>query len=126
MRIALLALALAGCATPPPPDTGPPPANHEALFAAWLGASLKDPGSAIVNRVAGPARYVKPGSLLTIPVTGWASCYTVNARNSFGGYAGARLYVPIYINGSLWHVDYAEDKNPIKAAELMNYCRSVR
>lgn len=71
-------------------DYGPPPRNYQATIGQFLDGYLRDPMSAQVRYVAGPAQ--NWSNFMGDRVFGWGVCYSINARNAYGGYTGARLY----------------------------------
>lgn len=77
LSLATVILVLAGCATPGVPTTLT--AEQEKTARATVLAMLKDPASAQFGGIYG-AR--KPDGTIYV-------CGMVNARNGFGGYAGA-------------------------------------
>jgi hypothetical protein len=101
----LLVAAMAGCAAPQPvqSELGPFPADHLALLNAHLAATLKDPYSAVVRHIAGPAPYAVQRGLIHGGgyASVWAACYAVNAKNSYGGYTGPKLHVATFRDGRL-------------------------
>lgn len=106
IALALLALSLAGAAELPKApaytdaDYGPLPSNYEEAAARYIKAQLKDPYSAQV-RVAGwppakmPWAYGQGFDLKYLPV--WSVSLMVNARNSFGGYTGEKVFI-VYLH----------------------------
>ena len=129
-------LALAACASGPPTnaqggaltaaDFGPYPVNHETAFLGYLSRVLKDPSSAQVRTVAGPATYAKTGALFTAPATyGWGTCYMVNSKNSFGAYIGAKWYLAVIRNGSIVNVVAQEGGDIYTDMEISRFCNSA-
>lgn len=105
-RFLLLAITFAGlaaCATPPAPkeaewrpnpvgqDHGAYPDNYEEIVKKWYQVHLKDPDSAKYLSFSKPR---KEHAITSIDrheaVYGYSTCATVNAKNSFGGYTGAK------------------------------------
>jgi hypothetical protein len=108
--VALSALVVVACAAPQESpryldrnDYGPRPADHERLFRGWLFSSLKDPMSAVVLHTAGPAEFQASGAAGN-SLFGWGTCYTVNAKNSYGAYVGNRWYLAVVRNDAIVHV----------------------
>jgi hypothetical protein len=100
MATALTLLGLAGCVTPPDlsqQDVGPEPTNHEAVVDGFLQRSLRDPETARIDFLSGP-RPIQEMYLVT-PAVGWAVCYSVNARNAYGGYTGATTHMFVIRHG---------------------------
>lgn len=118
MRIAVIAgaiVALTGCgavyqkkaeeflATQPESawGAGPPP-DHLEGEAYLIKRQLKDPYSAQIASM-GVKRAVLPASMAsteTVPV--YCSYQSVNAKNSYGGYTGAKTWEFCYRDGKLF------------------------
>lgn len=87
----LLALSLAGCATPPTQeeamaaDYGAYPDNYEGVIKNYMQTILKDPESAQYHFLNTPS---KGWSTLGGKKYGYRVCVSINAKNSFGGYIG--------------------------------------
>ncbi len=85
-----------GCATVPTQeqlasaDYGDPPSNHEELIKNLFSPSLFDPYSAMYTFDKPIKGYVDAAG----KAYGWVVCGTINAKNRFGGYVGAK---PFYI-----------------------------
>jgi hypothetical protein len=133
---AVAVITLAACGGPPKTaqgqaaslqDVGPAPTMHGELFARYLNATLKDPYTAQVQQVAGPAPWVKPSTWGSSESTyGWGVCFTVNARNAFGGYTGTRWYVPVFRGEQLITVIGPSGRNTIQEdAVISDFCRSA-
>jgi hypothetical protein len=94
-------LLLAGCAgvQPPPPtvataDIGPAPTGYEAPVRAYFAPQLKDPYSAVYQFEA-PVQAFGQHAI-------WAVCGTINAKNSFGEYVGAKPFIVLFFpNGDV-------------------------
>lgn len=119
--ITLAAIILSGCGTAyraeaekfmrtQPPETwgAPPSATIRSAEAKIILARLKDPGSAIIE--SRPLERATIAASMTDPtvVPVWTSPVLVNAKNSFGGYTGAKLYEFHYSRGRLYAIDYPE------------------
>jgi hypothetical protein len=91
-----IAILLSGCASAPDPrqiqdaDYGPYPSNYEEIIKSHIGKQLYDPYSAVWTFNAPVKGWNRLGELKF----GWALCGTVNAKNRFGGYVGAK---PFYV-----------------------------
>lgn len=108
----LVAAALSGCASVPTQqqqaaaDYGVPiaQADAEAAAEAHIKARLKDPMSAVFTWEP-----IYKGYLRGAPIVGRETIYgylldgTVNSKNSFGGYTGAKQYQVIFRNGAIVH-----------------------
>ncbi len=100
-----------GCTTPPQEkpiadtvdtanaDYGPPPTNYEALIKNWATDALKDSESARYVSISKPRKEFIIASLK--PVFGYSTCATINAKNSYGGYAGNQTYWFFIRNGKI-------------------------
>ena len=72
---------------------------------AYLSHRLKDPYSAVYDWQPVHTGWVKAPPLLGGGMdTGWVLKGTVNAKNSFGGYVGAKPYQFMFREGVLAHV----------------------
>jgi hypothetical protein len=82
-------------------DYGVAPSTADAQRAVemYLRRSLKDPASMMVEYVKGPEQ--RWMSFLGTTQFGYAVCAFVNAKNSFGGYVGARPYVFMIHDGTV-------------------------
>ena len=98
--IMFVAVCLSGCAKQltreefSKGDPGPYPLNFQELVKSAMETRLKDPYSAHYNFLQAPVkRYESKSPLVGGGVTfGWGGFFTVNAKNSFGAYVGARKY----------------------------------
>lgn len=90
----LLAAVVASAALVASPAIGAeaPPANWQQMIDAKLESYLKDPYSAVKKVTRGP-RYGSVREDAYTTWTGWAVCYSINAKNSYGAFAGARDFV---------------------------------
>src|SRR5262245_9869188 len=104
--LVVVLLLTAGCvsATPPPAiataNIGPPPSNYESAIQAAIGAQLRDRYSAVYT-FRRPVR-----SWFCSDDIRWAVCGTVNAKNAFGGFVGAKPYVAFFRHGKIESVSY--------------------
>jgi hypothetical protein len=97
-----LAAGLAGCASVPPPtpqqmaaaDYGDLPEKAYSYVKGYLGARLKDPYSAKYT-------FTYEKGYIDLPDNRRAFGYfvypTINAKNSFGGYTGNKMYRPVFV-----------------------------
>ena len=109
-------LAVASCQTGPPTTDELAHANYgspisqedaQAKATAWLQATLKDPDS--MRAEWSPVKQGWQRETLGDLHFGYRMAASVNAKNSFGGYVGARPYVFMFSNGALAHVWAATD-----------------
>lgn len=104
--IIFLVVFLAGCASAPRPtaqqisaaDCGPFPTNYEEIIKSVASKNLIDPYSAQFTF----SQPIKQLNRMTSPaIWGWAVCGTVNAKNRFGGYVGAKPYYALIRNETI-------------------------
>lgn len=77
---------------------GSKPIDNDAKVIGMLKESLKDPDSLKVISITTPARgFSKYGFGST--EHGWFTTITYNAKNSYGGYVGAKSITFVYLNG---------------------------
>lgn len=111
----LVLAVLAGCAAPAArpsaeqieqADIGPRPDDRvlEVTIKAWLDSRLKDPESARYTFLP-----VEKGCYRKRGMFGsggeyqvaWVKAMDVNAKNSYGGYTGRKMYVFYFVDGKL-------------------------
>jgi hypothetical protein len=97
--VAVVALVAGGCASVPagPADYGPPPSPQgaEAAIQQFFRTTLKDPYSMRDLLIHAPQPECYPRGLINGggSVCGHKVCVSINAKNSFGAYTGAEVYV---------------------------------
>lgn len=87
---------VAETSVPRPASLAITPTQIDAIRAALdahLAASLKDPASAIQYAVGEPTECRNIANLPPNMRDSWCVCYSVNAKNSMGGYTGAQIGV---------------------------------
>ena len=108
--LVLTAACLTACASAPTPqqqlaaDYGEPIEQPEAerLAKAYLSQRLKDPQSAIFECGTADKGYIEAAPLVGQKMQfGYLISCTVNAKNSFGGYTGAKPYQFLIRNGQI-------------------------
>jgi hypothetical protein len=116
---------LAGCATPPPTQQelevanyGSPPRNYKASIMSYMGAILKDPESARYGFYGAPVK----GYMGASRKFGWIACATINARNSFGGYVGARKYIFLIRDDAVVEYDNIDGKSYSYDKDINDRC----
>lgn len=95
--IAALAAAVSGCVSTPPPTKSTPytlSASEIDLLKKGVTATLKDPLSALYGD-----KIVASQASGAVAIT---ICGTVNAKNSFGGYTGAKPFMVEMLPGSFF------------------------
>lgn len=96
LLIALVALALAGCASQSVDlasiDPGPAPATHESDVKAYLARTLLDPYSVKDLSISIPYMCSVRLEMFAKPTHGWCSQVSYNAKNVYGGYVGVKTY----------------------------------
>ena len=106
ISIIFLIALLGGCASAPRPtaqqieaaDCGPFPTNYEEIIKSVASKNLIDPYSAQYT-FSQPVKQLN--RMASNPVWGWAVCGTVNAKNRFGGYVGAKPYYALINNDKI-------------------------
>ena len=97
LPIASLVLLLTACASAPTSreiaaaDIGPFPGNYEQIIKDYYAQSLFDPYSAVYTFVRVPMHGFA-GNRLEGAEIGWVVCGTLNAKNRFGGFVGAKPF----------------------------------
>lgn len=123
-------LALSGCATQSAlessssVDYGQPPKMADQIIKNYFDSVLKDPYSAVIKPYAKPTPYVH--TVLWRKFAGYGTCYSVNAKNAYGGYVGERLYLFVLNNERIAFVEGQKNDNPIGAWEISQACNRLR
>jgi hypothetical protein len=93
------AFLLVGCVSVSPQeiasaDFGPKPGDYEERVKKFMGSVLKDPMSAVYEFRPTLRKGVVMGGLPDnfAKHYGWVVIVSINAKNSFGGYTGAKTY----------------------------------
>ena len=108
-----------GCKTPPNQtemqayEYGPRPENYEKLIRDYLWPKLLDPGNAIVEFKAGPARLFQQDTGLRSLRYGWAVCVWINDKNTRGAYDGPYPMAFFIRDGKIVAVNGGADDNII-------------
>lgn len=124
-------LAVAACAAMPPTtaetasmQNAPKPSSQVAAEKAvvqYFDGSLKDPDSARYTFLAPTMGSLVNGNLRQF---GWFMCGTVNAKNSYGGYTGGRVFLAYFDPYSSDHVrDGSVDSGQYSI--VTNWCRGI-
>lgn len=115
----LTMILMTGCASAPTAeqisaaDYGPVPERHEETVKSHMSMMLKDPGSATYTFTNGPAKMWLGGGIFGQLKYGWGVCALVNAKNSFGGYTGAKKYFFLIRNDAVVEsitIDYVAEE----------------
>jgi len=88
-------------------DVGEKPTNYKELLESSTKAMLKDPDSAKFSNFTEPKKEVMVAN--TDFVYGYSICFSVNAKNSYGGYVGNQLYWGFIRNGKVLRVQNTTD-----------------
>ena len=111
---------LTGCATlsgrddlPPQADIGQYPNDYEQIIKNYEQSELKDPDSARYKFLNSPKIGWTQAGLVNEKYYGYVVCVYINARNSFGGYAGNHLYSFVLKNNSVinWQSSSDDDES---------------
>jgi hypothetical protein len=105
------AVLLSGCAAPDQAtlaaaDYGTYPADYRTDVSRYLDDTLKDPASAQVEYLADPHQGFIRKNIGAQPIYGYRVCFTLNAKNSYGGYTGKHLTTVLLRDGTV--VDYKQ------------------
>ena len=104
---AMLALPVVAKGLPSPPDYGPAVSYEDGVKAgeAYIKKELLDPYSAVFEW---PYTFVEFDEKVPLfkRTTGYATCFTYNAKNSYGGYIGVHTYRIMIKDGVV--IDYAQ------------------
>jgi hypothetical protein len=128
-----IVLLMTGCAQPPTQqemnqmDYGPYPSDYKGAVERYLRNVLKDPDSARVEYVRGPGKqYQKMGPLFGGGVTaGYGVCAWVNARNSYGGYTGAKLSWFMVKNGRVIQSAISTTRDSFETIQAEKGCETI-
>jgi hypothetical protein len=106
------AALLTGCATLSPEklasaDCGPYPENYEEIVKAWMQQTLKDPYTAHLQVKSPPAKGAFERGLAYGGgyLFGWKVYANINAKNSYGGYTGNKLWYILIRDGAVFHAE---------------------
>ena len=102
----MIGLVLTATISTVPDSAGPYPVDFDKVVRADLQGELKDYESARITILRGPrlATYLRPAEEWYRPKTVgpiWYVCYSVNAKNSYGAYTGAKTYMIGIVAGSV-------------------------
>ena len=109
----LISISLVGCGvayrqnreelvkTLPESAWGTIPDTHYVLETALIRKMLKDPDSGKFEQVKVYRHLIPSSEFSTTPIPVWVSIVNVNAKNSFGGYTGAKAYWFAWSNGKI-------------------------
>lgn len=110
LTIFFLSLILGGCVSVPKPTpaqieagvTEPPPDDYEQQIKEFWSVRLIDPTAPLYTFAKPTKSYTtRYGDIVTF---GWEVRHTVNSKNRFGGYVGAKRYLAFLRNGRLMHI----------------------
>lgn len=130
LRVGLISLIslVAGCASQPTvqelasADYGPTPRNYQGTVTTYMQSILKDPESARYGFYIEPVK----GYAGRNRIYGWATCVMVNAKNSFGGYTGAKQYFFLIKNDLVAFHDATDGRSVFSDIALDKSCESLR
>jgi hypothetical protein len=107
LLVLVLLLQTAGCVSATPPKTvatvniGAAPTRYKEEIPEAIGARLRDPYTAVYT-FQRPVR----SWFFSDDQIRWAVCGTVNAKNAFGGYVGAKPFVVFYKYDKIDSISY--------------------
>lgn len=90
------------------------------IIESQVRSRLKDPQSA---QFTWPNEFVagQHQPIMAKPIYGWVTCGTVNARNSYGGYAGPQAFLVVTRNNQVLFMDM--DSPNAGRPLVAGYCR---
>jgi hypothetical protein len=106
----LLVLVCAGCASISTEEIShanfaPLPPDYQQQIQAFMSGRLKDPYSATYAFAPAKKAFVQEGIAVgNRKLIGLVVPTNINAKNSFGGYVGAKLYYFMFADGQLYDV----------------------
>lgn len=130
-KLAAIAMILivSGCVTTAPPPTaselasayyGPYPSEYERVIKEYMSVRLKDPYSAHYEFLIRPSTgYLS----LKENIFGWLVCVDINAKNSYGGYTGAKPNIFLLRDGRVVHAEFSGGNT--QNITILNVCRSL-
>jgi len=78
------------------------PDNYQRIVKEYMAGHLKDPESARYTNFRPLAKDLKLVDIKTRQaILGYSTCVSINAKNSYGGYVGARRYWFLIRNGKV-------------------------
>lgn len=131
-KLILMALTIFifGCAAAPPTseqiataDYGSYPTNYENAIKSAFEKILKDPYSAHYSNWRGPSKAWRIPAMSRFTYFGYRICVDVNAKNSFGGYVGNRMYYFLLKNGQIIDFDGGYEFGTIGADQVNKLCQ---
>lgn len=74
-------------------DYGPYPKEYKSIIEKYLSRILKDPDSVKISKISKPRKEHEIDNQFTKSATyGYSTCVWLNAKNSYGGYTGEKVY----------------------------------
>lgn len=132
--VLVLCAWLAGCTLGPPrtssgaiptvADAGLPPSDNEAMLMRFLQDRLKDPESARIRNLNKPVFMAVNATTYSPSFYGWVTCADVNAKNSYGAYAGATTY--LLVSRDSGQIVFNDKERPdweIRSSWVRDVCR---
>ena len=100
-------------------DHGTYSENYQEIIKKWYMSNLKDPNSAVFVNFSKPRKeHAITNQFKKEVVYGYSACATVNAKNSYGGFAGTKTKWFLFKNGKI--VKYQDPKYPIYIGHKAN------
>ncbi len=126
---------LSACNTNPPKvdsvsqDPGQYPKNYQEIVERYLDRILKDPTSKKIEWLNKPrpiAYSLKSFLSDAVVIPGYGVCAFVNAKNSFGGYAGSKLVLFLIKNDSVVRSSIPSTEEWIPERATIDTCKAIR
>lgn len=133
LLVGLLGLSLVGCADMAQNQKNKTmtaedykkPTNFQNILPAKIKSNLKDPYSAQINLYSGPKfTSFRPGFFADY--YGYGVCYSVNAKNSYGGYVGERLFMFLMDGDKILWRENQTGEVAISNSTIARFCNNLK
>lgn len=133
LLVGLLGLSLIGCADMAQNQKNKTmtaedykkPTNFQNILPTEIKSNLKDPYSAQINLHSGPKfTSYRPGFFADY--YGYGVCYSVNAKNSYGGYVGERLFMFIMDGDKILWRENQTGEVAISNSTIARFCNNLK
>jgi hypothetical protein len=87
-------------------DYGAYPKNYKNIVKNYMQGVLKDPESARYKVLSSPQKFYMVAGTIEELVYCYTTAFSINAKNSYGGYTGEKIYFFQIRNGEIIDVHY--------------------
>lgn len=135
LSVMVMVAALSACHSipqrgdPTPRDYGLYPESYQDIVESYLDSVLKDPSSKKIQWLNSPKPItysLKPFLSDAVVISGYGVCTFVNAKNSYGGYTGAKLVLFLIRDGSVVRSSISYTKDWIDERTSIDTCKTIR